>query len=135
MNNFLATSIDEPHLAEFKASAIAEDIIELNFRSWNPSNENDLDEVFTLLVLEPRHQNNGTLAGLANKQLANTLRSGGWIFVGYKGISVKPNSPRKSTEGKIIKMECGDGEIMSRICLERSRKTIGEIESRLCTLI
>ena len=42
MNNFLATSIDEPHLAEFKASAIAEDIIELNFRSWNPTNENDL---------------------------------------------------------------------------------------------
>lgn len=78
LNNFLATSIDEPHLAEFKASAIAEDIIELNFRSWNPSNENDLDEVFTLLVSEPEHQNNGTLAGRANEQLANTLRSGGW---------------------------------------------------------
>ena len=48
---------------EFKASAIADDIAALNFRAWNPLNENDLDEVFTLLVSEPEHRNNGTLAG------------------------------------------------------------------------
>ena len=55
--------IDEQHLAEFKASAIADDIAVLNFRSWIPDNENDLDEVFTLLIIEPEHRNNGTLSG------------------------------------------------------------------------
>ena len=55
---------------ELKASAIADDIAALNFRTWNPFNENDLDEVFTLLVLEPEHRNNGTLAGRsANDQI------------------------------------------------------------------
>jgi hypothetical protein len=108
MNNFLATNIDEQHLAEFKASAIAEDTIELNFRSWNPENENDLDEVFTFLVPEPEYRNNGTLAGRANEQLANTLRS--------------------------RSMECGDGEIMLRICLGKLRKEIERKTSRLCTL-
>jgi putative DNA primase/helicase len=102
-------TLRERHLAEFKASAIAEDIIELNFRSWNPGDENDLDEVFTLLVPEPEHRNNGTLAGRANERLANTLRSGGWIFDGYKGVSVKPNSPRTDSEGKVIKYESPRG--------------------------
>jgi hypothetical protein len=32
---------------EFRASAIADDIADLNFRTWNPLDENDLDEVFT----------------------------------------------------------------------------------------
>ena len=100
MNNFPATSIDEQHLAEFNASAIAQDITKLNFRSWNPENENDLDYVFTQLVSEPEHRNNGTLAGHANEQLANTLQSGGWLFEGCKGISVKPNSPRTNSEAK-----------------------------------
>ena len=94
---------------ELKASAIADDIAALNFRSWNPFNENDLDEVFTLLVAEPEHRNNGTLAGRSANDLANTLRSGGWIFEGYLGVSVKPDSPRKSAEGKIIKYESPRG--------------------------
>jgi len=94
---------------ELKASAIADDIAALNFRSWNPFNENDLDEVFTLLVAEPEHRNNGTLAGRSANELANTLRSGGWIFEGHIGVSVKPDSPRKSAEGKIIKYESPRG--------------------------
>jgi putative DNA primase/helicase len=80
MNNFIDTSIDGQHRAEFKASAIADDIATLNFRTWNPLNENDLDEVFTVLVAEPEHRNNGTLTGRSQNDLANTLRSGGWIF-------------------------------------------------------
>jgi Domain of unknown function (DUF3854) len=127
MNNFLATSIDEQHLAEFQASAISEDTIELNFRSWNPSNENDLDEVFTLLVSEPEHQNNGTLAGRSQNDLANTLRSGGWMFEGYKGISVKPNSPRTNSEGKVIKYESPRGVGNQQIFIPRVSVRVGHI--------
>jgi putative DNA primase/helicase len=135
MNNFLATNIDDRHLVEFKASAIAEDIIELNFRSWNPENENDLDEVFTLLVSEPEHRNNGTLAGRANEQLANTLRppwwrasrSGGWIFNGYKGVSVKPNSPRTDSEGKVIKYESPRGVGNQQIFIPCISARVGRI--------
>jgi putative DNA primase/helicase len=94
---------------EFRASAIADDIAALNFRSWNPLNENDLDEVFTLLVSEPEHRNNGTLAGRSQNDLANTLRSGGWIFEGHQGVSVKPDLPRKNAEGKVIKYESPRG--------------------------
>jgi putative DNA primase/helicase len=109
MINFFATSIDELHLAEFKASGIADDIAALNFRTWNPFNDNDLDDVFTLLVEEPAHRNNGTLAGRSQNDLANTLRAEGWIFEGYLGVSVKPNSPRKNAEGKVIKYESPRG--------------------------
>jgi hypothetical protein len=77
---------------EFRASAIADDIADLNFRTWNPLDENDLDEVFTLLVPEPEHRNNGTLAGRSQNDLANTLRGGGWIFEGHQGVCVKPDS-------------------------------------------
>ena len=99
----------EPTCEEFRASAIADDIAALNFRFWNPLNENDLDEVFTLLVSEPEHRNNGTLAGRSQNDLANTLRSGGWIFEGHMGVSVKPDSPRKNAEGKVIKYESPRG--------------------------
>jgi putative DNA primase/helicase len=109
MNDFFATNIDELHLLEFKASGIADDIAAINFRTWNPLNENDLDEVFILLVAEPEHRNNGTLASRAQNDLANTLRSGGWIFEGYLGVSVKPDLPRKNAEGKVIKYESPRG--------------------------
>ena len=99
----------EPTCEEFRASAIADDIAALNFRTWNPLDENDLDEVFTLLVSEPEHRNNGTLAGRSANDLANTLRSGGWIFEGHQGVSVKPDSPRKNAEGKVIKYESPRG--------------------------
>jgi putative DNA primase/helicase len=94
---------------EFKASAIADDIADLNFRTWNPLDENDLDEVFTLLVAEPEHRNNGTLAGRSQNDLANTLRGGGWIFEGHRGVCVKPDSPRKNADGKVIKYESPRG--------------------------
>jgi putative DNA primase/helicase len=74
MNNFFATNIDEQHMAEFKASAIADDIAALNFRTWNPFNDNDLDDVFTLLVEEPAHRNNGTLAGRSQNGLVSFYR-------------------------------------------------------------
>jgi hypothetical protein len=127
MNNFFATSIDGQHLAEFKASAIAKDIIELNFRSWNPENEDDLDEVFTFLVSEPKHRNNGKLAGRANEQLANILRSGGWIFEGHTGISVKPNSPRTNSDGKIIKYESPRGVGNQQIFVPRVSVRVGHM--------
>ena len=104
-----SNSIDDLHSQEFTASAIAEDIAALNFRSWNPDNENDLDEVFALLIVEPEHGNNGTLSGHSQNDLANTLRSGGWLFEGYKGISIKPTTPRKDAEGKAIKYESPRG--------------------------
>jgi putative DNA primase/helicase len=102
-------SIESHHAREFAASAIASDIAALNFRSWNPNNENELDEVFDLLIAAPQHRNNGTLAGRSQNELANVLRGGGWIFDGYRGASVKPDSPRKNAEGKIIKYESPRG--------------------------
>lgn len=132
MNKYLDTSIDEPHRAEFKASAISDDIAALNFRSWNPSNENDLDEVFTLLVSEPEHRNNGTLAGRSQNDLANTLRSGGWSFEGYLGVSVKPDSPRKNAEGKIIKYESPRGTGNQQLLVPRvSIRIAAEIARKL----
>jgi len=132
MNNFIVMSSDEPHLAEFRASAIDEDIIELNFRTWNSSNENDLDEVFTLLVAEPEHRNNGTLAGRSQNDLANTLRSGGWIFEGHQGVSVKPDSPRKSAEGKTIKYESPRGAGNQQLFVSRvSVRIASEIAKKL----
>jgi hypothetical protein len=44
MTNFFPDNIDEPHLAEFSNSAIADDIVALNFRPLDGSNENELDE-------------------------------------------------------------------------------------------
>jgi putative DNA primase/helicase len=117
---------------EFKASAIALDIAALNFRTWNPFNENDLDEVFTLLVAEPEHRNNGTLAGRSQNDLANTLRSGGWIFEGHMGVSVKPDSPRKSAEGKIIKYESPRGAGNQQLFVPRvSVRVASEIARKL----
>ena len=132
MNNFRATNIDEQHRTEFKASAIADDIAALNFRSWNPFNENDLDEVFILLVAEPEHRNNGTLAGRSQNDLANTLRSGCWSFEGYLGVSVKPDSPRKNAEGKIIKYESPRGTGNQQLFVPRvSVRIASEIARKL----
>jgi putative DNA primase/helicase len=117
---------------ELKASAIADDIAALNFRTWNPFNDNDLDEVFTLLVLEPEHRNNGTLAGRSANDLANTLRSGGWIFEGYLGVSVKPDSPRKNAEGKVIKYESPRGTGNQQLFVPRvSVRVASEIARKL----
>jgi hypothetical protein len=94
------TNIDPKHAKEFADSEIADDIAALNFRSWNPEDENDLDEVFTLLIPEPKHNNNGTLSGTSQQELAAILRSGGWVFEGYRGICIKPNNPRKDKDEK-----------------------------------
>jgi putative DNA primase/helicase len=117
---------------ELKASAIADDIAALNFRTWNPFNDNDLDDVFTLLVPEPEHRNNGTLAGRSANDLANTLRSGGWIFEGHLGVSVKPDSPRKNAEGKVIKYESPRGTGNQQLFVPRvSVRVAAEIARKL----
>jgi hypothetical protein len=90
--------IDDRHAQAFADSAIAEDIAALNFRSFDGENENAIDEAFTLLIAEPKHSNNGTLAGTSQKDLANILRGGGWIFEGHRGICIKPNFPRKAKD-------------------------------------
>jgi putative DNA primase/helicase len=109
MTQQLQSDICTEHQAEFKASAIADDIIAHNLRSFEPStNPNDtgseyeLDEIFGILIDNPEHINNGTLSGTAQQSLANTLRCGGWVFEGYKGKNVKPNEPRKGKQKKII---------------------------------
>ena len=136
MTNFLVDNIDEPHLTEFRDSAIAPDIAALNFRSFDGSNENELDEAFTLLVEEPDHNNNWTLAGKSQNDLANTLRSGGWIFEGYKGVCVKPNSPRKvkdeNDKEKDIKYESPRGQGKLQLLIPRISVRAGlEIVSKL----
>jgi Domain of unknown function (DUF3854) len=125
MTNFLHINIDEPHLAEFRDSAIAPDITALNFRSFDGSNENELDEAFILLIEEPDHNNNGTLAGKSQNDLAKALRSGGWIFEGYRGKCIKPDSPRQDSEGKIIKYESPRGEGTLQLFIPRISWAIG----------
>ena len=125
MTNFLPINIDERHLAEFRDSAIADDIAALNFRSFDGSNENELDEAFTLLIEKPAHNNNGTLAGKSQNDLAIALRSGGWIFKGYRGVCIKPDSPRKDSEGKIIKYESPRGEGTLQLFIPRISWAIG----------
>ena len=136
MTNFFPVNIDEPHLADFRDSAIAPDIAALNFRSFDGSNDNELDEAFTLLVEEPNHNNNGTLAGKSQNDLANTLRSRGWIFEGYKGVCVKPNSPRKvkdeNGKEKDIKYESPRGRGKLQLLIPRMSVRAGlEIVSKL----
>jgi putative DNA primase/helicase len=105
----LSKNLPEEVIQELKASAIAPDIIALNFYSFDGNDENELDEVFTELIHDPKHNNNGTLSGTAQNNLANHLRSGGWYFKGYKGFCAKPNNPRKDKDGKVIKYESPQG--------------------------
>jgi energy-coupling factor transporter ATP-binding protein EcfA2 len=116
MNSNKATSYDSTsadfqpeHLAEFKASAIASDIADRNFRSFDGEDENEREEAFLLVKDDPQHNNNGTLSGTSQNDLANTLYSGCWAFQGHKGVCVKPNSPRKNKDGKVIKYESPRG--------------------------
>jgi hypothetical protein len=132
----ISNPIDDRHAQEFTDSAIAQDIAALNFRSWNPVNDNDLDEVFTLLIDEPQHRNNGTLAGQSQNELANTIRGGGWIFEGYKGVSVKPDSPRKGKDEqgkeKAIKYESPRGTGNQQLFIPRvSVRVADEIANKL----
>jgi putative DNA primase/helicase len=62
--------IDDRHAQEFADSAIDPDIAALNFRSFDGEDENELDEAFLLLKEEPDHNNNGTLAGKPQNDLA-----------------------------------------------------------------
>jgi putative DNA primase/helicase len=101
--------INDTHQTELQASAIASDIIALNFRSFDGTNENDLDEVFTQLIEEPAHNNNGTLSGKSQNDLANAIRGGGWMFEGHRGICIKPDNPRIDKDGKVIKYESPRG--------------------------
>jgi Domain of unknown function (DUF3854) len=130
--------IEERHAQEFADSAIAQEISALNFRSFDGENENELDEAFTLLIEDPDHNNNGTLAGKSPNDLANALRSGGWIFEGYKGVCLKPNSPRKvkdeNGKEKNIKYESprGQGKLqlfIPRVSWEIGRKLLAKAGS------
>jgi putative DNA primase/helicase len=64
--------------------------------------------------------------------LANTLRAGGWIFEGYIGVSVKPDSPRKGAEGKVIKYESPRGAGNQQLFVPRiSVRIADEIAKKL----
>jgi Domain of unknown function (DUF3854) len=101
--------LDRVHAIELAKSAISDDIAQLNFRSFDPDDETDLDRVFLSLIAEPDHRNNGTLAGKSANDLANALRYGGWIFRGFKGVCIKLDRPRRNADGKIIKYESPRG--------------------------
>lgn len=98
------STLNIEHLQHLTESAISLDIAALNFYSWDANDENAIDNVFDLLVDNPKYRNNGTLSGRANNALANVIRAGGWVFEGHIGISVKPDHPRK-VDGDPIKYE------------------------------
>lgn len=111
--------IEPKHLEELEASEIDKDIAELNFRSFaaidGGEDSPDIDEAFDMLTPNPKRGNGGlkgTFRGDLSKEpydpsvvIAATLRSGGWWFSGHSGVCVKPNNPRKTKDGKIIKYE------------------------------
>jgi hypothetical protein len=99
------TDFQPEHIKEFRDSAIADDIIALNFQSFDGSDENEREEAFLLLKNDPQHNNNGTLAGKSQNDLANGLCCDCWIYQGHSGVIGKLNSPRKDKEGKPIKYE------------------------------
>jgi putative DNA primase/helicase len=99
------TNFQPEHIKEFRDSAIDDGIAALNFWSFDGSDENELDQVFSRLKLEPEHKNNGTLSGKSQQELANILYGGGWVFEGHGGVSVKLDSPRSNGDGKVIKYE------------------------------
>ena len=120
------SNIDPQHIQDFTDSAICEDIAALNFRSFDGGDENNLEEVFTLLIPNPEHNNNGTLARNSQQELAAILRSGGWSFEGHKGKCVKPNSPRKvrDEKGKVIK----DAEGKEKVIKYESPRGFGSLQ-------
>ena len=59
--------------------------------------------------------------------MANILRSGGWIFKGCKGISVKPNSHRTNSDGKVIKYESPRGVGNQQIFIPRISVRVGHM--------
>lgn len=87
--------IADNHQSELKASAITDDIANLNFSSFDGSDENELDEVFSLLIEDPKRNNNGIPSGTSQQELINAIYGGGWLFRGQTGTSVKLDSPRK----------------------------------------
>jgi putative DNA primase/helicase len=101
--------ISDKHFKEFRDSAIDDVTANLNFWSFDGNDEGELDQVFSRLKLDPEHNNNGTLSGKSQQELANILRGGGWVFEGHLGIIVKLNNPRKDKDGKPIKYESGRG--------------------------
>jgi hypothetical protein len=112
--NPIQSFIADDHQAELKASAIDYGIAALNFWSFDGTDENELDQVFSRLKLEPEHNNNGTLSGKTQQELSNILYGGGWVFEGHSGVCVKLNSPRKGKDedGKeeVIKYESVRGK-------------------------
>jgi energy-coupling factor transporter ATP-binding protein EcfA2 len=105
LDNLGQSNLHPEHFEEFKTSAITPDIIAANFRSFDGDDENDRDEAFLLIKEYPQHNNNGTLSGASQNNLANALYAGCWAFQGYRGGCVKLNNPRKDAEGKPIKYE------------------------------
>lgn len=87
-------NLDIAHYQHLKNSAIEDDIIALNFRSWDANSEIDRDDVFSLIVPDPKYRNNGTLSGSSQNNLANILHGGGWLYEGFMGVSMKPDCPR-----------------------------------------
>jgi putative DNA primase/helicase len=104
------TNIDPKHAKEFADSAISPDIAAMNFRSFDGTDENELDDIFTQLIESPDHNNNGMLSGKSQNDLANAIRGGGWGFKGYRGICIKPDNPRSNADGKNIKYESPRGQ-------------------------
>jgi putative DNA primase/helicase len=108
------TDFQQEHTEEFKASAISPEDEALNFTPFDAiegsEDTPEIEEAFLLLIPDPEHNNNCTLAGTSKNELAAILRSGGWSFQGHIGACVKPKSPRTNDNGKVIKYESPRGK-------------------------
>jgi putative DNA primase/helicase len=108
-----SSDITSEHLTELEASAINQVTANNNFYSIDtvdPTNENDFDEIVEKLNIEIEHTNNGMPSGKRNQDICNAVMSGMLVFQGDSGINVKPNSPRKNSDGKIVKYESVRGK-------------------------
>jgi Domain of unknown function (DUF3854) len=107
------------HLAEFSNSAIAPDLLELNFSSINQ------ESAFSFLIPNPARRNDGRLTD-RHLRTFNSLETGGWICTGICSLTMKisewgclkPNAPRwDETKRKNIKYEHPHGVPTELFCL------------------
>lgn len=107
------------HLTEFAASAIAPDLISLNFASIGR------EDAFSFLVRNPERRNDGRLTDRHLKTF-NRLEAGGWLCTGIDPLTMtlsnwgclKPNQPRwDRAKQKHIKYEHPHGVSTELFCL------------------
>ncbi|MFP3324834.1 hypothetical protein R0K05_17320, partial [Planococcus sp. SIMBA_160] len=112
-NNYHNSSIFPHHRQEWEESAIARDIIEANLRSLKVEPYGARDEAIELLAPPDIKRDNTGRISRSELKKYDHLNDGGWYAQGFDLITgqrsdflcLKPDSPRRDRDGKLIKYE------------------------------